>query len=62
MIKTVEGFCPVHNEYMTIDIYYTRIQILNCNENQYKATSYQCEYSDDCPDCPIFRESLLRTP
>lgn len=57
MRKTVSGYCPYIKTNSSIDINYTYVPILNSTEENYKASSFECEFLENCPSnnkCPIF--------
>lgn len=65
MWQDVEGYCPVHNKNMSIQVKYIEVKVLRA-PSQYKADGYKCSESDNsspqCTKCPIFYAPTTQTP
>ena len=66
MWEAKTGYCPVHDQYVTVKVKYSEMRVIGTKMVQRKITADKCDIWDpsrsECSNCPIAYGSSAGTP
>ena len=66
MWETKTGYCPVHDQDVTIEVKYVAMRVIGTKNSQRKITADKCDVWDpsrsECSKCPIAYGPSAGTP